>query len=307
VLEQQYALKRISGESARHGVILTDAAGSGPHTITPGQLTAATATGLRFSNIEGGTLSQSGTLLLTFEAERRGALYNVGVGAINLLLTSLPGVGVSNIDGGDGTSIIRQGADRETDSAAQSRAGLRWQALGIGRPEAVYELAARNASSEVRKVFIDLDDDQPGFLNVYVAGAAGSISPGAMEQVQAALVLVAPFGIVPNAVDPEIQSIAIAGTIYVRTGLVSQAMADVTRNLSALFQGGINSIGEELPGLPIGKGTEVFLYQVDVIEQIQVVRGVRNVVLSSPLSDVVVTHGHVAVASPAPTFSVVEV
>lgn len=307
-LEEMYDLERTKGQIAKHTVVLEDVADSGPHNIVAGQLVAATATGLRFSNANGGTLTQGGTLSLTFEAEQRGTAYNVGVGAINVLLTSLPGVTVTNPDLGSGTSITQQGTNRETDDAAKARAKQRWGTLGSGAVEDAYRTWAQEASDNVTRVMVKADPDVAGGVLLVVAGPAGPVDGDTVTAVEEGVEDKVPFGSILAVESAVATAVAISATVYVRAGYGSAALAAIQANLTALFQGGTNSVGEELPGLDISDGT-VKVYRVDLIEQMQIPVGVRNIDLATllPAADTTLADQHVATLSPAPAITIVEV
>lgn len=303
-LEEMYDLTRTAGVAAQHACLLTDSASTGPHNIVAGQLVASTATGLRYSNVNGGTLLSGMTLSLTFQAEQRGTAYNVDVGVINQLLTSLPGVSISN------TSITTQGRNRETDDEAKARAKLRWGSLGVGGVEDAYRLWALEASSDVTRVLAKADPDVAGGILVLLAGPAGAVDSDAVDAVELALATRIPFGSVLEVESAVETSVHVAATIYVAAGYSSSALASLSANLTALFQGGANSIGETLPGIPISDGTEK-VYRAELIEQMQLPAGVRNVDISTlvPASDTTIPDEHVAVLDfdPETDITIVEV
>lgn len=308
-LEEQYGLSRVQGQVAKHAVVLEDAAGSGPHTIVPGQLVVATALGLRFQNTDGGTLAQNGTLSLTFAAERRGTDYNRSPGEINILLTALPGVTVSNDDLGAGSSLVQQGVNRETDAEAKARAALRWGTLGPGAVEDAFELWAKEASTTVTRVKVKADPVTPGGVIVVVAGPAGAVAGDVVTAVQAYIEPRISLGGVLTTHSAADTPIAISATVYVRSGYGSVALASIVSNLTALFQGGTNSVGEVLPGLPVSLGSDK-VYRAEIIEQIQIATGVRNVNLATLLpaaEETTLADEHVATLFPAPAIAIVEV
>ena len=94
--ENLFGLERRAAVSAAGPVLLVDAAGTGPHTIAAGDVWASSTSGKRFTNSEAGTLPQNGALVLAMRAESPGDDWNVDPGEIDTLLTSLPGVEVSN-------------------------------------------------------------------------------------------------------------------------------------------------------------------------------------------------------------------
>jgi len=105
-----FGLERNPALFAEGPVLLVDAGGTGPHNIAAGDFWVAARSGQRFVVTESGALPQNGVLVLQVRAESPGAV-NVGVGAINQILTSLPGVQVSNWFGpvaheGTGTGTV---------------------------------------------------------------------------------------------------------------------------------------------------------------------------------------------------------
>jgi phage-related baseplate assembly protein len=290
-----YKLTRVTGVATVGNVVLTDAAGAGPFTLNPGDVWVATAGGLRFNNVTGGTLTLNGTLTLSFRAEKQGGAYNVGGTAINQRLggVALPGVTVSNPNPMGGSWITTAGADRELNSAARTRASNRWPALGVGLPTATYDGWAKAADASVNRTFIRASPTIPGQVDVFLASSTGTVSGGVVTSVQSYMNLRETFTTVVVAASAAAHAYTVAGTVYVAAGYGASAALGIQQNLSALNGGGKNTIGEELPGVPIG-GT---LYRAQIIEQIQLPVGVRNVDLASmlPAADVVLSTTEVAV------------
>lgn len=96
-------------------ILLTSASGSGSKTITGGQLIANFgASGNRYINVDGGTLTDGGTLSLSWVAEFPGASYNDGSNSADITLVSpLPGVSLTN-PAGDYTDVAHVGAGTGT-------------------------------------------------------------------------------------------------------------------------------------------------------------------------------------------------
>lgn len=310
VLQEQYDLERERGQKAIHTVRLTDTAAGGPHDLAPGSLVAGTATGLRFISMENGTIPLSGYVDIAFEAEKKGTAYNVAVASINVLLTALPGVTASNVDIGGGTSMTQQGVNRETDIEARERATDRWATLGAGAVEDAYEFWAKAASSSVTRVKVKPDPPGTGNVRLIIAGPAGAVSSPVVDEVQAYVEPKAPLGTVVDTESAVNTSIALVATVYVRAGYSAAVLADIGINLPALFYGGTNSIGEEMTGIPISTTAEPqSVYFNEVVEQLQLPAGVRNVTLTvdGGTADVVLADEHVAIMSPAASITIVEV
>lgn len=174
-----YSLTRNAAVTAVVNVVLTAAAGAGPYTIQPGQLTVAqtaslaTTSPLRYVNMGGGTIPQGGILTLSFQAESPGAAYNVADASITSLLTSLPGVTVSNAGPG---SVTTSGVDVESDIAYATRCLGKWSTLGTGSPAAAYDTWARTASAEVTRTKVQADSTFAFQVDLWVGGSAGSVS-----------------------------------------------------------------------------------------------------------------------------------
>lgn len=117
-----YGLERNPALFAEGPILLVDAGGTGPHNIAAGDFWVASSSGKRFVVTGGGTLPQNGVLVLQVRAETAGAV-NVGPGAINRILTSLPGVQASNWFGpvrhvGTGTGTVTPAPIVEPEGAA---------------------------------------------------------------------------------------------------------------------------------------------------------------------------------------------
>lgn len=306
--QEVYDVTRRPGQVAEHTVELTDAASGGPHSIAAGQLVATTAIGLRFANKASGILAMGGTLEMTFVAERRGSNYNVSIGAINALLTTLPGVTITNIDVGNGTSLEVTGTDREADPAYRARAKGRWATLAAGGTEDAYLLWATTASGDVTRVKVKADPGTAGGLILLLAGPAGPVSGGAVSDVEDYIEPRVIFGGLITVESAVADPIAIEATVYVLAGYSAIALTEITENLDALIYGGTNSKDEVLPGVPISDGTDK-VYRGDIIEAIQIATGVRNVDLGTllPAADVTVAEDGVATLSPAIDITIVEV
>ena len=270
--EARYGLKRNPAVAAVHSVLLTDAGNAGPFNITAGQLWVANtaslggATPLRFTNQAGGVLSKGGTLALPCQAEQAGAAYDVGIGTITTLITSLPGVTVTNPDLGGGSSLTTQGVDKESDLAYSLRCLGRWASLGTGSPAAAYDLWARTASAEVTRTKVQASGTVAGQVDVYLAGVNGAASGAALTAVANYLAPRVPLGSAANVVAATNFITNLIGTVHVQTAYLAAATAAVGAALIAFWQ-----------TIPIG-GT---VYVSAVIEVIMGPAGVRDFTLTS--------------------------
>jgi phage-related baseplate assembly protein len=296
--EQLYNLARNPGTNTVGNVVLTDTANSGPHTIAVGQLWVATGSGLRYNNVTGGTLPLGGTLTLSFKAEKIGVAYNAGAGAIAYLLTSLAGVTVSNPNPVGGSWITSAGSDRESKAAYAQRCKLRWPALSVGAVAASYDLWAKTIAPTVTRTLVRPSPTVEGEIEVFLASAAGTVDSSVVTAVTDYIEPRVPLPSTLLVQSATAYGLTVSGTVYVQAGYATAAANAVQQNLAALVGGGVNSIGETLPGIAIG-GT---IYLNQLIEQIQLPTGVRNVALTAPLADVVLGAVQVPVLTNSLTF-----
>lgn len=139
-----------------------------PYTVEVGQLIASDAIGTQFTNTTGGTLSASGTLTLQWQALLAGSSGNVGNGSVNILVTPLAGVTISNPDSGSGRWYTTIGLDEELDRDLRERNASKWTTLSLEWVEERYIYHARKLGA--RKVFVDATNPRgPGSVDVYVS------------------------------------------------------------------------------------------------------------------------------------------
>ena len=102
---------------------MTLTAGASGYTISAGQVTVVIpATGNRYINTTGGSLSASGSLICTFVAEFSGAKYNDPNSSAISLVSALPGVAVTN-PAGTYTTVAHVGAGVGTVTPSGSPVG----------------------------------------------------------------------------------------------------------------------------------------------------------------------------------------
>lgn len=241
--ENVFAETRKAAVYTQGSVRLTDAGGSGPHTISPGGFWVANEDrSLRFvtTNATNETLPMGGTLTLTFQAESPGANYNVGNGALVEALTPLPGVTVENIDPGTGTWITQQGTDAESNEALVQRCLDKWSTIGSGSDEAAYRYYATSASNEITRAKVY--SPGAGSVRVVVGGASGPVSSTALAAAVALIESKRPLG-VPDVVTSNAIARAqtITGVLYVDSGRdlastlsAAQAAVDARARLTAI-------------------------------------------------------------------------
>ncbi len=303
-VQELYGDKRIQGSVTIGTVNLTDAFGSGPHVIAPGDVWVATASGYRYSATTGGTLPKNGSLSISVQAEKPGTAYNVGQGSINVLLTALPGVTVSN---SSTTWITQQGRNRETDGELVARMRLKWPSIGVGSVNASYEKWAKETPTYgqgVTRTRVSASTTTPGQVNVLIAGSTGPLDATTVAKVNEYIAPRVPTCGIAVVTSATAAPVTITGTLFVKMGFGVSATTVAQSNLAALFGGGLNNKGEELPGIAIGG----IVYLSQVIEQVMLVDGARNTSdlrLNGGLVDIELTA--VQVATLANSITVTEV
>lgn len=288
--ENLYNLLRLQGSFTKGALLLIDTTGAGPFVQAAGSLYARSASGLLYFNESALTIPQSGSVSATFKAEQVGQRYNVGNGTIRTLSTPLAGVSVNNPDPGSGTWVTTQGADVESDALYRSRCKARWGTLGTGPTAEVYDLWARTASTEVTRTTVRPSPTVPGEVEVFLAGPSGPVSGGAETDVDD---YIQPRVALTNTVlvdSATAHAVTVTATVYVRAGFEAQAAIECAANLDALFT-----------ALPVG-GT---LYLSNLIEELSLPAGVRNVTVVAPVADVVLTALEVATLTQNLTFTTV--
>lgn len=299
LVENFYDLARIKGQPTKGLITLSDVAGSGPHAIAENQLWLLSNSGLRYNSVGTYVLPLSGTVQITVQAERAGSQYNVANGTITQFVTALgAGVTANNPDPGGGTWITQQGTNDESDDGLKKRALARWPELGTGATSAVYDKWAREASGGVTRTTSRVSTTVAGQVELFLAGPAGPVAPPVVAAVQAYVDPLVPLCVTALVQSAAAVAVTVTADVYVAAGNMAQAQIDCARNLDALFVGGVNSIGETLPGIAIG-GT-VYLDQIR--EQLMVPAGVRNTPISLPVADLALTPTQVATLTQNLTF-----
>lgn len=257
-----------------------------PYTIDPGQLIASTTNGAQqFRNTTGGTLAAGpSTLTLQWKAITKGAAGNVGLGAINRLLTPLAGVTVSNDTGNPWYTVT--GRDEESDASVRSKDIGQWSQLSVEHIAEWYEAVARNAGAA--KVALDDQNPRgPGTINVYSAGEANLLSTEEMETIQEEFAR-RTFGTDDTwpASDesrtavkhPPTQALNLTGTIYYDPSYTELDMSIAVEEVALVdFVRATPLGGYKFPPALSNVITLASLHEV-----LEAVEGVRTVVLSSP-------------------------
>jgi uncharacterized phage protein gp47/JayE len=272
-----YDEERDAAVATRRTLRLTDSTAS-PTTIAVGDLWVATDEGLRFRNIEGGTLAASSTIDLEFEAEEAGADYNAASATWTFdTSTALPGVAISEPT----VDITRSGADEESDTSLKAKCYAKWATLGAGANNDAYVYLAKNTpgiEETITKVKVLDSTPSYGQVTVYVGTDAGPASGASVTLIQDYIDPTTHLGKAPNCVDvivaaPTSSTLNFAGIVYVSS---SEYSTDV---LAAL--GGI--LSDIVQEANIGDT----IYKAEIIQRIMDLDGVVNVALTAPVGDTV--------------------
>lgn len=270
--QSAYALARKQATFARQTFRLTAQAGFGPYSIQPGQLWVGNAAGLRFNNLDGGTLPLGGTLDLEFRAESPGAAYNLPLGSGTIMFTPLPGVTIVN------TAVLEAAIDKESDAAFRERCRLRWGELGYGATRAAYESWALSSTPSITKVrVLDNNPRGQGTVDVVVWGEGG-LGSGAVAAADAYIQQRKPVTANVQVYAATQVNIAITATIRLKAGFLTQVQAEVASRLAAFQQ-----------SLPIG----AIVYRSALVEAL-FVANVLDVALTAPPADQTLTPTQVA-------------
>lgn len=261
-----YGLARKSAVATRGTLVLTDN-GGGPHTIVENQLYAGPPAGeLRFQNIAGGSLPLNGTLSLTFQAEGPGAAYNLANGAITRLLTTLPGVTVSNPATTSGTWITTQGADEESNTSLVTRCKARWPQLGAAANELGWLGWALEPVPAVTRAGVIENYPSGGHVSVFLGGSNGGSSPSDVTTVDAYLQARRPLCVTVHTAAAANFVIALTGTVFARSSQLAAAQA--------AFNSALTAFAREVP---IGGMVQL----VDILTLLRETAGVTNVDVST--------------------------
>ena len=118
--DQNYLIQKAAATPARQSCRLTCEPGTGPYTRAAGELVAKAASGRLYRNVGAVTVPSGNFVDAIFEAEAPGSSYNSdGAGSINVLVTPLPGLSITNPEqkfGGVDTSgrAVRAGSGTGT-------------------------------------------------------------------------------------------------------------------------------------------------------------------------------------------------
>jgi len=291
-----FDLERILATFAVGEVTLTEGAGSGPHTITAGQMIvgrngSGSTPARRFVAVTGGTLNPSGTLNIRVKAEEPGTGFNLAHGDVAFLFTPLPGVTVSAASNWLTATNCTPAVDEETDARLRQRCRDRWATLGSGFTRAAVRYWCTSAlfsdGSSVgctRVGFATPPGD--GSYVVYVAGATGGLGSTGVTRLQAVLEERCPITDDPAVTDATEVPLVVSGAVQFKAGFNTSANQIALRDAVAAYVNA-KDIGDA-SGVDLG-GIYAAMYGA-------VPGGVQDIDLTQPTGDTAVTAGTIALA-----------
>lgn len=226
---QRYGVERIEGSHAVVDVVLTNT-GGGVFVLDPGDVTVAKASDqqITYHSTTGGTLlAGPGTALtLTFECDVEGSEGSADADELTTLVTTLLGVTATN-------PVSTAANDEESDEALRQRCRDSLAALSPNGPAEAYRYVALTPSltgtSEPTRAKV-VADSPAGHVTVYVTSADGTISSGAVDLVEAAIVAYAtPLTVTPIVVAATPVTVDIEYGLDIRSssGLTSGEVEDL--------------------------------------------------------------------------------
>lgn len=204
-----YGVRREAATFAAGVVTLTNV-GGGVYPVDEGDLTVRNADGKEYTNVSSFVLNAVSSIDVAVVAIEEGSASSTAAGTVTQMTTPLLGVTVTN-------AAEFVAFDEEKDASLTARCTEKLGALSPMGPWDAYTYAARNAktstgaSAGVNRAVIDKDGF--GTVNVYVAGASGSI-PGTVGD------LTTPLGAVDDAIQRQAAALAVTANALSASGVV---------------------------------------------------------------------------------------
>jgi len=274
---------RAEAVTAQIRVRFDDPQGAGPFTVAASDIVVKDEDGATYRSIDALSLSENGSnVQIRFNAEVAGS---VSQPSSVSLVTPLAGVDVTLVE------VIRPGADPESDERLRERNRSKWSTLSQAAPGDAYRTWAMEASNSVTRVWVDdLNPRGPGTIDLIIAGSSGSLPSGVSDTV-ADYINGGVDGVYRRPLSANLQvKSATNYTVNVTGTLYSQGSYDLATIRTAVHA----AINTYISTVAVG-GTVLL---AELYRRIMAVEGVRNVQLTSPSSDLVVTAGQVPVGNP---------
>lgn len=273
----------IPAETARIRIRLNDSSSVGPFSADAGDSIAKDDNGVTYRNIASISLAEGANILVDYEAETPGALKETPQSVT--LVTPMAGVVVTL------NSVLRPGADIESDVRLRDRNRSKWSTLSQAAPGDAYRIWAMEASASVTRVWVDaLNPRGPGSIDVIIAGVGGAL-PGTVADTVKAYINGEIDGVYRRPLSANLDVIS-ATNYYVNVnGTVYSHPSYDLAAIDAAVQAEINAY---ISTVPVG-GTVLL---AELYRRVMAVDGVRNIQFTTPTADVVVTPGTVPIGAP---------
>lgn len=302
---REYSRSRFDNEVvaavATAGPMTLTNVGSTVYNIKVGQLIAQTATGVQFRNTTGsdtagvlaaGSVASPSTLVLEWQAVKKGSVGNVALNAVNKLATPLAGVTVANSAGSPWYTTA--GADQEADATLRLRNSTKWSTLTVEYVAETYEAIARSAGAT--KVKVDATNPRgAGTIDVYCAASRTLLGTDTMEDIQEDFSQRA-FQTISEWSDPWTDTDSRVATKHPELAPLNITVIlyhDPNFVGSTVIASATTALRDFLDTLPIGgsdysPGPANVVLREDIVEVLRNVEGVRTVVLTTPSATVTV-------------------
>ena len=293
--EEMYGVTRDEATYATSTVTIQNTSGA-HYTWDAGSLTfRSSTTGATYKSTTGGTLAGPGFLAIDVIADEPGSDSSAGTDEIDTLVSTFLGVTVYS-------STIAVGQDEQSDASLKTQCRASLGALSPSGPPDAYEYVCLTDSltgtTEITKASTD-SDSTDGTVTVYVAGAAGAVSSGALTLAQDAVeAWSTPLCITPTVANATSVAVNLTATVS-GTGVPADVEDLVESAMAAL-----------LAEVPIGKTGEPGLLALSalyaMVQGVLVDAGVTGATatITAPTGDTLATAGNNLVVG---TVSVTEV
>jgi hypothetical protein len=193
----------------------------------------ASSTGVTFRNTASLSLASGPgtTATIAFAADEGGSAGTVGVDDVDTIVTTMLGVTIT-------ASTAATGIDEQDDASLRDECTDSLGSVSVNGPPDSYNAVAKNStltgSAEVTRA-TTTEDATDGTVTVYLAGATGGVSAGAVTAVQDAIETWAtPATITPTATSASASVQAVTATIS-GSGVPATAEADIEAALITYF------------------------------------------------------------------------
>ncbi len=180
--------------------------------------------------------------------------------------------------------LSQAGVDRETDDALRVRCRKKWASLAIGRTNAGFEFWALEASDQVTRAFARQSASVPGQVELFLAGAGGSVTADVVAEVDEYVQPRVPLTTSCVTASAGTVTVTLAGVVYVRSGMRTQAQAAAEAALAEYIAS--VPIGGEKVGATGVVSREVLAACIARGSAANRVDGVVDLALTTPAADV---------------------